>query len=108
MKSLDNFDIITQNITIDDLPEDLKFIAEFCGMEVSLSLIKHASGMNLNIPKNCLNALIKSYIIRHYNGTRANILEISSICDVTERYIRIVMKEHLKCAAKNKSEVQAA
>ena len=96
MKSNDNFELITKNITIDDLPEDLKFIATFCGMNVALSLIKYAAGMNFNIPKNCLNKLTKNYILENYNGTRANILEISYVCDVTERHIRNVIKEHVE------------
>ena len=101
MKSFDNFKRLKEYITFDDLPEDLKFIATFCGMEVAIILIKYAAGMNFNIPKSCLNGPIRKYIIDNYNGTRANILEISHVCDVTERHIRKVIKEHVENTAKS-------
>jgi hypothetical protein len=94
MTAEDLFEILTRNIAIDDLPEDLKFIATFCGMDVALSLMKHASGMNFTIPKNALNDLKKSYIVKHYDGRRSRTLEICRTCDVTERYVRKVIKAH--------------
>lgn len=96
MISQDNFEIITKDITIPDLPDDLKFIATFCGMNVVLSLIQHTSGMNFYIPKNCLKELKKRYIIKNYTGTRSNVLKICHVCDVTERYVRMVVKSSIE------------
>ncbi len=77
----DSFDIITKDITIDDLPEDLKFIATFCGMDVALSLMKQAAGMNFTIPKSALKVLKRNYIVKNYDGSRAQTLKICRTCE---------------------------
>lgn len=101
MTSKDIFEIITENITIDDLPnEDLKFVATFCGMEVALLLIKYSSGMTLHIPQNCFKELTKRYIIKNHDGTRACEMRLALTCKVTERYIRKLIKAHKRSLIK--------
>ena len=89
------FDKLTKDATLNDLPDDLRYIASVCGIEVALTLIKNFSGMSFNVPKKCLSKLVKKYALRNYDGTRESILQIAKACKVSDRYIRKIIKDHV-------------
>lgn len=73
------------SLSIGDLPEDLRFVAETCGLEVVKTLLKNCSGTSVYIPKNAPQELIERTIRREYTGETfigkrlANRLGISEI-----------------------------
>lgn len=57
-----------EGLSIEDLPEDLRFVAETCGLEVAKTLIRNCAGTSVYIPKNAPQALIERTIRREYTG----------------------------------------
>lgn len=85
MKELKN------EIKIEDLPnKDMRLVAESCGVEVALSLLKHMSGVSLYIPKKDIKAALDRYIRDNYTGKNAK--ELALRFGKSERYIYQVVK----------------
>ncbi len=48
---------------------DLLLIADLCGIDVAVSLLKNASGLCINIPKDGFRTAKRKYILDNYTGT---------------------------------------
>ena len=84
-----------KNLTVEDMPnEELKLIAEYLGIETALDLIENFPGININIPKNAFRRLMKEYIKKKYNGTRASQINLALECGVTAQYITQVARKN--------------
>lgn len=54
----------------EDMPtSDLKLVAETCGVETAIQLLEHMPGISIYIPKLERTDLVKSYIIKNFNGS---------------------------------------
>ena len=84
-----------QNLDIDDMPnEDLKLVAELCGVDVARSLIENLEGVTIYIPKYSYRHLIKQYIHKHFDGTNAKKLALE--LKISERMVYKLLKESKK------------
>ena len=57
---------------IDDLPEDLRLVAEIIGLFQTKKLMVELSGTTLKFPKNYPPAISKKHIIANYKGDNIN------------------------------------
>lgn len=88
---------ITKNLKPEDLPnEELKLVAEICGMEFALVLIQNFSGITIGVPKNALKKVIDEYITNKYDGTRTSQLKLAIECGVTAQYVHLLSKRNRK------------
>jgi hypothetical protein len=76
--------------------EDTLFVAQTCGLETAISLINELPGMIISIPTRPYKRLIEKYILETYDGTRKSIQKIQHSCNVSERYVRDVLKRNGK------------
>ena len=57
---------VAANMTIDDMPsEDMKMIAESCGVEVALSVMRNLPGARFFVPVNWQKIIAERYIAAH-------------------------------------------
>lgn len=74
----------------EDLPnEDMRAIANICGIEVVLKLMEHMPGLIVNVPKNGMKKVKERYIVDNYNGH--NVKELALICSVSLRHVYNVL-----------------
>lgn len=53
-----------------DMPNnDLKLVAENCGVETAIKLLEHMPGISIYIPKPERTDLVKKYIIKNFDGS---------------------------------------
>ncbi len=78
----DKFD----EIKYEDLTEDLKLIADYCGMELVKKMMRELSGMYFYIPKiTRLDNFINRYIIENKDKSRK---EIAKYLQVSEQFLK--------------------
>lgn len=83
------------NITVEDMPNDeIKFLAEFCGVETAVNLVENLRGVTINIPSDGFRRLKDKHILQNYDGSRSSILRLSLQCDVTDKYIYKLLKKN--------------
>lgn len=84
-----------EDITLKDIKNnDLKMVAECCGLDVAVSLIENMRGMGIYIPKNADMELKKRYVRQHYDGHNVN--EMVRDLDVSREFVFSVMREAKK------------
>jgi Mor family transcriptional regulator len=82
-----------KEIAIEDMPNnDLRLVAESCGIEVAVSLMENMSGIAIYVPKLGDKLLKKRYIIRHYNGHNAK--ELALLLGMAEKFIFDTIAQH--------------
>ena len=88
-------------ITPDDMPnDDLKFLAETAGIKSVLALIFSSPGLTVSIPKTAFKEVKERYILNNYDGRKYTINKMAVECDLSQRHVYKIIKEHLE---KNKS-----
>ncbi len=86
-----------KNITEENLPtEELKYLASIIGLEATKKLMVQAPGWIFPIPKKCTLQYKKQYIIENYDGTKEAMFKLTRECDVCERFVYKVIKEHVE------------
>lgn len=71
---------LTDHITIDDLTDDMKLIADSCGIEVARSLIANCPGLQIYIPRpEHMKGLVQKYMMERYSGKRISEREIKEL-----------------------------
>lgn len=80
---------IFNEIQYDDLPKDLQFIADCCNIETVRLLLENFNGLYFYIPKiTKMPKLIK----RYYKENNKSLKEIAKELNVSETYLRKVIK----------------
>lgn len=78
-----------QTISIDDMPsETFELIADNCGLNVAVSLLKNASGLTIFVPSNGFEALERRIILREYDGSAVTIKKLALRLNLTEKTVR--------------------
>ena len=73
-------------INFDELTEDLQFVAEKCGIDTVLDLLKNLQGTNIYIPK---VSRLKDYNIRYIKINKdKNVKQLANELGVSENHIR--------------------
>lgn len=77
---------IYDDIEYEDLTEELKLIADSCGIATVRILLKNLGGLTFYIPK---ITKLRSYVNRKWNeGNLKNIKEYAKLLQVSETYLR--------------------
>lgn len=78
----DQFD----EILYEDLTEDLKLLADYCGIELVRKAMRELSGMNFYIPK---ISRLDNFMIRYLRENRSKSRkEIAKFLNVSEQYLK--------------------
>jgi len=88
LKKLDLF----QQLEKDDLSEDLKMLAEVCGMDVVITLMKSYAGLQFYIPRISSFKNVYKRTIRKESKAMSN-KDLAAKLDVSEEYIRKIRQE---------------
>ena len=83
----------TKDIKTEDMPtEDLKLIAERCGLDVAIKLIEHLPGIQLYISSSAVQKMQEGYIRKTYDGSRQSANRLALECAVSVNHIYNVLK----------------
>lgn len=81
---------IFEEIEFEDLTEDLKMLAEACGLETVRKILKHFGGLNFYIPKiSRLDKFILKYISKNKDKSQK---QIARELNVSEYFLRVLQK----------------
>lgn len=91
-------DKILENLTVDDLPLDLKILAEESDLDVVRSLLRVWDGHKIQIPKiNYMNDVLKRYIAKNIDKEPSILSRnIDRPVDVVRQFIREIKEENQK------------
>lgn len=86
-------------ITLDDLPETFRDIAEVIGLDAAMALVRHCGGQSPYIPKmdSCQRSAKYRQIYEEYKQSKSSCVyaELSRKYDLSESHVRaIVRTEH--------------
>lgn len=95
---------LIKDMTIEDMPtEDLKSIADLCGVETALQILETFSGCNIYIPTKGYKLLIHKYVRQNYDGTTRCIKDFARRFSLSEKAIyNILNTEPMKRSKKGK------
>lgn len=87
------------DITLEDLPESYRDIAEVIGLSAAMKLVRHCGGQSPYIPKldSCQRAAKYRQIYEEYRKSKSSYvyIELSRKYDLSESHVRaIVRAEH--------------
>lgn len=81
-----------QQLIQDDLSDDLKMLAEICGMDVVISLMKNYAGLQFYVPRISSFKNVYKRNIQNESKTISN-KDLAAKYDVSEEYIRKIRQE---------------
>jgi len=87
------YDPFLEFVKPEDLPGDLKTIAEHLGVSAAIEIHKLFMSMELYIPKNALDGAKKRYIAENYNGE--NIKQLSRDIGKSTRFVRKILNSKM-------------
>lgn len=76
---------ILEEITIDDIPGDLRIVARTCGLEVAARLMSDLPGITIYIPRYAAKDVMRRYIVKMY--PRLSAKELALQLGVSDRYV---------------------
>lgn len=89
---------IIPKLQADDMPnEELRFVAEVCGMDVAMSLLQNCVGMiNLSVPVNGMKHFKHSYIQKCYSDkpTKQTVFKLANELGITAVEINRILGQH--------------
>lgn len=95
LKKIDLFEFIQK----EDLSEDLKMLAEICGMDVVIKLMKNYAGLQFYVPRISSFKNVYKRTIEKESKAISN-KDLAAKFDVSEEYIRKIRQE-LKAESRN-------
>ena len=88
-------EINSEDVTVDDMPNEVfREIYEFCGVDCALSLLINMNACLIQVPTKGLCNIEKKLVVKDYNGTTASIRNIARKYNISETYIRNILKEN--------------
>lgn len=82
-----------KEITIGDMPnEDMRLVAEMCGLPVAVKLLQTCGGEKLGVPRFGFKRLIDRRIVKEFDG--GNVRRLSSRFRVSTRYVYNILRLH--------------
>lgn len=83
-------------INEDDLPnEEMEVFCSIIGLEATKKIMLAYQGSTITIPKLALSKYKDRYILENYNGTKLSRVHLAKECNVSERHIYNVVKDHI-------------
>lgn len=84
---------VINKITKDDLPGDMRDMAEIIGVKYTIMLMEKYAGMQVSFPSRGLLEASKRYIIENYDGTTESRRKLIRDCGISESYFYKITKE---------------
>lgn len=83
-------------ITEKNLPnEEMEVLCSIIGLEATKKIMLAYQGSTITIPKLALSKYKDRYILENYNGTKLSRVYLAKECNVSERHIYNVVKDHI-------------
>ena len=82
-----------QVFTMKDVPTGMKLVAELCGLDVVVSLMKNCGGITVAIPSNGFMELEKRIIMNEYDGSTESMQKLALKLDLHESTVRGVLRK---------------
>lgn len=88
-------------VTIDDIPDgNMRLVADLCGLDVAVSLMKNLKGLTIAVPSNGFDKVERQIIYDFYNGTTERLKQLALRLDMNEQTVRnILRKKNLEVTA---------
>jgi Mor family transcriptional regulator len=89
------FKNLIDNMTVDEMPtKDLADVAELCGTNIAISLLKNMKGVNIYIPgQQRFKCVIEKFVINKFDGSNAK--KLAMICEISINHVyEIVQREN--------------
>lgn len=84
-----------ENLTIEDMPNELfEDIADLCGLDVAISLLKNFAGNTITVPTNGFEKIEKKIILTEYDGSAISIKRLARKLCKQEKTIRNVLSQY--------------
>ena len=88
-------EIKSEEVTLDDMPNEVfREIYELCGVDCALSLLINMNACLIQVPTRGLCNIEKRLVVADYDGTTASIRNIARKYNISESYIRNILKEN--------------
>jgi Mor family transcriptional regulator len=82
---------IAKNISLDDMPNgDMRMVAENCGIQTALLLMRELPALNIYIPSGWHKTIVERYIQKHHRKIDVKHLALS--CGVSETFVYNVIR----------------
>ena len=87
-------DKVKEQITSEDMPtENMKIIAETCGIDIAIKILKNLGGLSLYIPSSGISLIHNKYILKRYDGTRDCANRLALELGVSINYVYKILKQ---------------
>ncbi|MEI7475311.1 MAG: Mor transcription activator family protein [bacterium] len=90
---------MSDKIWLDDLEkkhipnEELRLVAEYCGLKVVAELLKSMPGVVIYVPNRDIVELRDQYIRQKYDGTKISMMELARELRLSEKTISSIIKK---------------
>jgi Mor family transcriptional regulator len=90
----EEFESLIKKITISEMPNnDMKCVAETCGVDVAVKLLRNLPGALINIPQRAFNKVADKFVISKFDGSNAK--KLAQITGYSHNHVyRIVRREN--------------
>lgn len=88
------FEKAVNEMTVEDMPtEDMRNVAEDCGLDVAIILLKKMCNVNIYIPgQKRYKKVIEKFVIKNFNSTNAKLL--AQACNISLAHVyEIIQRE---------------
>lgn len=83
-----------QEVTIKDIPEGMKLVADLCGLDVAVSLLQNMKGITISVPSNGFEKIEKKIILQEYDGTTITLRKLALNLDLNEKTVRSILNNY--------------
>lgn len=83
-----------QEVTIKDIPEGMKLVADLCGLDVAVLLLQNLKGITISIPSNGFEQIEKKIILQNYDGSTETLKKLALTLDLNEKTVRGILKDY--------------
>lgn len=91
-------EVVYRDVTAEDMPnEDMRLVADLCGIETAMSLLHNLDGISIYIPKSGLNTIKQRWIRK--NCSKYSVKEMAVMLRVTERFVYKTLESRNDAAA---------
>lgn len=84
-----------QEVTIEDIPDgNMRLVADLCGLDVAVSLMKNLKGLTIAVPSNGFSEIEKKIILQEYQGDTKSLKQLALRLDLNEQTIRAILRNY--------------
>lgn len=83
-----------QEVTMNDIPEGMKLVADLCGLNIAVLLLQNLKGLTFSVPSNGFEQIEKKIILQEFDGTTATLKKLALQLDLNEKTVRGILKKY--------------